>query len=71
MRNIEEGRNMTILLHTGAAKEMCSQMLGLAADPKLTYEKVLSVLCIDYKRYAEWEDILPFYRNIWEDSVVL
>ena len=33
--------------------------------------RVLSVLCIDYDKFAEWKDIIPFYKNIRKDGVVL
>ena len=38
---------------------------------ELEYGKVLSVLCIDYDKFAEWKDVLPFYKNIRKDGVVL
>ena len=40
-------------------------------DLELECGKVLSVLCIDYDKFAEWKDILPFYKNIQKDGIVL
>ena len=43
----------------------------LMDDLELACGKVLSVLCIDYEKFTEWKDILPFYKNIRKDGVVL
>ena len=55
----------------GATKVMRDQMLDLVVDLELACGKVLSVLCIDYDKFAEWKDVLPFYKNIRKDGVVL
>ena len=43
----------------------------VVVDLELECGRVLSVLCIDYDKFAEWKDIIPFYKNIRKDSVVL
>lgn len=63
--------DVAILLRAGAAKVMRDQMLDLVVDLELACGKVLSVLCIDYDKFAEWKDVLPFYKNIRKDGVVL
>ena len=63
--------DVAILLRAGATKAMREQMLDLVVDLELECGKVLSVLCIDYDKFAEWKDILPFYKNIQKDGVVL
>lgn len=63
--------DVAILMHSGATKKMRDQMLDLIVDLELACGKVLSVLCIDYERFTEWQDILPFYKNIRKDGVVL
>lgn len=67
----ESDVDVAILLHAGATKEMRAQMLDLVVDLELACGKVLSVLCIDYEKFAEWKDTLPFYKNIRKDGVVL
>lgn len=67
----ESDVDVAILLHAGATKEMRNRMLDLVVDLELAYGKVLSVLCIDYEKFTEWEDTLPFYQNIRKDGVVL
>ena len=63
--------DVAILLHAGATKTMRDQMLDLVVDLELECGRVPSVLCIDYDKFAEWKDILPFYKNIRKDGVVL
>ena len=63
--------DVAILLRAGATKAMREQMLDLVVDLELECGKVLSVLCIDYDKFAEWKDILPFYKNIQKDGIVL
>ena len=63
--------DVAILLRTGATKAMRSQMLDFVVDLELECGKVLSVLCIDYDKFTEWKDVLPFYKNIRKDGVVL
>ena len=63
--------DVAVFLHTGATREMREQMLDLVVDLELACGKVLSVLCIDYEKFTEWKDTLPFYKNIRKDGVVL
>jgi predicted nucleotidyltransferase len=42
-----------------------------AADMDLRYERVFSVIDIEYAYMRQWKDILPFYRNIQQEGVVL
>lgn len=67
----ESDVDVAILLHAGATKEMRDRMLDLVVDLELACGKVLSVLCIDYEKFTEWKDTLPFYQNIRKDGVVL
>lgn len=63
--------DVAILMHSGATKKMRDQMLDLIVDLELACGKVLSVLCIDYEKFTEWKDVLPFYKNIRKDGVIL
>ena len=67
----ESDVDVAILLHPGATKAMREKMLDLVVDLELACGRVLSVLCIDYEKFSEWKDTLPFYKNIREDGIVL
>lgn len=62
-RSEESDVDVAILLHPGKTKDMRSRMLDLVVDLELECGKVLSVLCIDYPKYVEWKDTLPFYQE--------
>ena len=63
--------DVALLLHTGTTKEMRDRMLDLVVDLELACGKVLSVICIDYEKFSEWKETLPFYKNIQEEGIVL
>ena len=50
---------------------MHNNMIDFTVDLELEYNKVLSVLLIDYDNFKEWEDVLPFYKNIKKEGIVL
>ncbi len=52
-------------------KEMRERMLDILVDLELEYNKVLSVLLIDYDKFREWENAMPFYRNIKQEGITL
>ena len=52
-------------------KEMHEQMTDLVVDLELEYDKVLSVLLIDYNKFTEWENVMPFYKNVKKEGIVL
>ena len=49
-------------------KDMHDKMIDLTVELELEYNKVLSVLIIDYDNFREWEDVLPFYKNMKKDG---
>ena len=46
-------------------------LLDLVVDLELESDKVLSIVRIDYDRFQEWKDVMPFYRNIQNEGVLL
>ena len=52
-------------------EDMHDKMIDLTVDLELEYNKVLSVLLIDYDNFREWEDVLPFYKNMMKDGIML
>ena len=49
--------------------DMKERMTDIIVDLELEYNKVLSVLRIDYEKFKIWGDIMPFYKNIKEEGV--
>ena len=52
-------------------EKMYDEMINLTVDLELEYDKVLSVLLIDYDNYREWGTILPFYKNVQKEGIML
>ena len=52
-------------------EEMYDKMIDFTVDLELEYDKVLSVLLIDYDGFKEWEDVLPFYKNVKKEGIML
>lgn len=47
------------------------QFVSWAADMDIRYERVFSIVDIQESNMMKWEKVLPFYRNIHEEGIVL
>lgn len=52
-------------------EDMHDKMIDLTVDLELEYNKIFSVLLVDYDNFKEWENVLPFYQNIKKDGIQL
>lgn len=52
-------------------EEMYEQMTDMLVDFDLEYDKVLSVLLINYDNFIEWGNVMPFYMNIKREGKIL
>ena len=50
---------------------MHDEMLDFLVDLELEFDKVISVLLIDYDDYQEWKDVMPFYKNVRKEGITL
>ena len=55
----------------GYTEDMHDKMIDFTVDLELEYNKVFSVLLIDYDNFKEWENVLPFYQNVKKDGIKL
>ena len=55
----------------GYTKTMHDTMTDFVVDLELKYNKVLSVLLIDYDKFKEWENVMPFYKNVKKEGIQL
>ena len=67
----ESDVDIALLIEGKADPEMTEKMLVCVARRELECGKVLSVVDIDNKKYSEWSDTLPFYRNIKKEGIIL
>ena len=40
-------------------------------DMNLKYDRVFSVIDIDYAMFLKWKGVTPFYQNVAKDGIVL
>lgn len=71
MQTEESDIDIAVLMKNGQTKEMNEKMTDLVVDLELEYDKVLSVLRIDYDMFRTWENTMPFYMNVKKDGIVL
>ena len=67
----ESDVDIALLLRGKTEKEQFDRMIRCTAELELECGRVLSVMPLNSERFHEWEDILPFYRNIRNEGVVL
>lgn len=70
--NTEESDVDVALLIKGALDKVTEDKLSdWIVDMNLKYDKVFSVIDIDYDVFQKWEKVIPFYRNVTQEGVVL
>lgn len=70
--NTSESDVYIALLLKGNLNESTEDKLSdLVVDLNLKYDKVFSVIDIDYAVFQKWEKITPFYKNMNEEGIVL
>ena len=67
----ESDIDVALFVSSSIPKEKHSEMTEKLVDLELICGKILSVVQIDLNKYEEWKDILPFYKNIKNEGVVL
>ena len=44
---------------------------GICDDISIKYLRVFSIIDISYQEYLNWKQVLPYYRNISEEGIIL
>lgn len=67
----ESDIDIAIILKDAKKQQGMEKLIDLMVDLDLKYDKVFSVIDIDYDEFIKWEEILPFYKNVKKDGMVL
>lgn len=67
----ESDIDIAVMLKKEETEDMRERITDAIVDLELEYNKVLSVLRIDYEKFKIWENTMPFYKNMKKDGVVL
>lgn len=52
-------------------KRYADKLCDVSTDFALEYFKVFSIIDVCYAEFSKWKQVLPFYRNIANEGVVL
>ena len=47
------------------------KLCDISTDFALEYFKVFSIIDVSYEEFSKWKQVLPFYRNVANEGVVL
>lgn len=67
----ESDVDIAIILKDAKRHFAQDKLVDFTLDLDLKYDKVFSVIDIDYDEFLKWENVLPFYKNVKKDGVIL
>lgn len=67
----ESDVDIAILMDGNLDKDTEDKLSEFIVDMNLEYDKVFSVIDIDYAMFCKWEKATPFYQNMSREGVVL
>ncbi|MBR1759353.1 MAG: nucleotidyltransferase domain-containing protein [Lachnospiraceae bacterium] len=67
----ESDIDIAIILTDHMQEETKKAFLSWASELDLKYDRIFSIIDIDKKTLDTWGEIVPFYRNLQKDGVVL
>lgn len=63
--------DIAILVERPFTKEEFDKLADFVVDMDLKYDKVFSVIDIEYEKFKKWLKAIPFYRNVEKEGIVL
>jgi predicted nucleotidyltransferase len=67
----ESDIDIVLLIHGTLDDELEDKLSEFIVDMNLKYDKVFSVIDINYEQFKKWEKVLPFYQNVNREGIVL
>jgi predicted nucleotidyltransferase len=67
----ESDIDVAVILSRPVTEDVRRNFIDWNAGMDLKYECVLSIIDIERDRFEAWCDVLPFYRNVSNEGVVL
>lgn len=52
-------------------RDYSEKLSDVSTDISIKYLRVFSIIDISYQEYMNWKQILPYYKNISEEGVIL
>ena len=63
--------DIALILNSKVDPQTLDRLQDFLTDMDLKYNKLFSIVDIDAERFARLQNVLPFYRNIQTEGVVL
>ena len=67
----ESDVDIAIMLKNGNDERMHDAMIDIVVEYELSLSRTLSVIPIEYENYNEWKTVLPFYKNLDMEGIVI
>ena len=67
----ESDVDIAIIIDRQGTPAQCAALVSFLVDLDLRYDQVLSVVDIESSKFMEWKDVIPFYKNVQNEGVVL
>jgi len=67
----ESDIDIAVILTNEMDDKVKENLLAWSSDMDLRYDKVFSIMDINKKKMEQWGNVLPFYRNIQKEGIVL
>ncbi|HHY30819.1 MAG TPA: nucleotidyltransferase domain-containing protein [Syntrophaceticus sp.] len=67
----ESDIDIALLIDGTLDDELEDKLSEFIVDMNLKYDKVFSVIDINYEQFKKWEKVLPFYQNVNREGIVL
>ena len=67
----ESDVDIAVVLKAGNTEKMHDEMLDIVVDYELELGVTLSVISVEYESYLKWKQVLPFYKNVDREGIVL
>ena len=67
----ESDVDIAVMLFSKPPRNITDKMIDCVASHELECGKVLSVIDVNCATFNKWKDVLPFYRNIDKEGIVL
>lgn len=63
--------DIAIILNRPFSSDENDKLSDFIVDMDLKYDKVFSVIDVDGENYLKWQDVIPFYRNVKKEGIIL
>jgi len=67
----ESDIDIALIVSEKPSEKITNEMINTVASYEIKIGKVLSVIDIDEGKYRYWAEVLPFYKNIGKEGIVL